>query len=177
MLVSEGWGTSRDVPLKTHENLGESEFTRCFSSSSITLSRKTRSRNRILFNTKNTQKKLSPGESNPALSRDRGRCYRYTRRDNSVVIRIKITFYKPHFRSLTEKSPVESLSPPRNVPVNLCWRTKCLINLKVEGCLYSDGNRPYLPHPMFSHSDRSIVRPRSDWRRNPRTPSSPSFPF
>jgi hypothetical protein len=26
-------------------------------------------------------KNLSPGESNPALSRDRGRCYRYTRED------------------------------------------------------------------------------------------------
>ncbi len=29
------------------------------------------------------QKSLSPGESNPALSRDRGRCYRYTREDRS----------------------------------------------------------------------------------------------
>jgi hypothetical protein len=28
---------------------------------------------------------LSPGESNPALSRDRGRCYRYTRRDAALL--------------------------------------------------------------------------------------------
>jgi hypothetical protein len=34
---------------------------------------------------KKRAKFLSPGESNPALSRDRGRCYRYTRRDAQLL--------------------------------------------------------------------------------------------
>src|SRR5579859_5213211 len=39
----------------------------------------------LIINTNSLIKKsLSPGESNPALSRDRGRCCRYTREDMTI---------------------------------------------------------------------------------------------